>query len=128
MKKILAAIALGLCMFASNASAIDINTATAEELDASPLMRMSKMTAMKTVAERDKNGPFKDGADLMARVPGIGKTFLETNKTELQFGTGAATTTPAAAPATAPVATPAVVAPAPAAAAVTPAPAAPAAQ
>jgi competence protein ComEA len=108
MKKIIAAIAIALCMAASSASAIDVNTATAEELDASPLMRMGKVTSMKTVAERDLNGPFKDANDLMTRVPGIGKMFITNNAAELQFSnvetapkvTPAATTTAPAATAT----------------------------
>lgn len=48
---------------------VDLNTATAEELDALPGVGPS--TAAKIVSDREANGPFATPEDLM-RVPGIG--------------------------------------------------------
>lgn len=54
--------------------AIDINTATAEELEALP--GVGPVTAAKIVAEREENGPFASVDDL-ERVPGIGPKRIE---------------------------------------------------
>ena len=53
---------------------VDINTATAEQLDALP--GIGPATATKIVADRQANGPFKSIDDL-GRVAGIGPKKLE---------------------------------------------------
>jgi competence protein ComEA len=52
---------------------IDVNRATAEELDALP--GVGPATAAAIVAERERNGPFA-GVDDLDRVPGIGPAKL----------------------------------------------------
>jgi len=56
---------------------IDLNTASAEQLDTLPGVGPS--TAAKIVADRTANGPFRTVDDLM-RVPGIGPAKLEALK------------------------------------------------
>jgi competence protein ComEA len=56
---------------------VDINNATAEQLDALPGVGPS--TAAKIVSEREANGPYKSVDDLM-RVPGIGAKKLDALK------------------------------------------------
>jgi competence protein ComEA len=56
---------------------VDINHASAEELDALPGVGPS--TAAKIVQEREANGPYKSVEDL-ARVPGIGPKKLDALK------------------------------------------------
>lgn len=55
---------------ASSSGAININTATAEELDSLPGIGPSTATAI--VEDRERNGPFASPEDLM-RVSGIGE-------------------------------------------------------
>jgi competence protein ComEA len=62
---------------AKPAGKVDINHATAEELDALPGVGPS--TAAKIVSEREANGPYKSVEDLM-RVPGIGAKKLDALK------------------------------------------------
>jgi competence protein ComEA len=62
---------------------LDINTATAEQLDALPGVGPS--TAAKIVAEREKNGPFKSVEDL-SRVPGIGPKKVDALKDLVRAG------------------------------------------
>lgn len=89
MKKVLSAIVVGLVigLVSAPAFAIDVNKATAMELDNSDLMRVGPMVAKKIVDERDANGPYVDGNDLKMRVSGIGDRFLEQNADKLEFGT-----------------------------------------
>jgi competence protein ComEA len=56
---------------------VDLNTATAEQLDALP--GIGPATAKKIVDDRAANGPFKTVDDLM-RVPGIGPAKLDALK------------------------------------------------
>jgi competence protein ComEA len=56
---------------------IDLNTATAEQLDTLP--GVGPATAQKIVADRTANGPFRSVEDLL-RVPGIGPAKLEALK------------------------------------------------
>lgn len=56
---------------------VDLNTATAEELDELPGIGPS--TAQKIVSDREANGPFATPEDLM-RVPGIGAAKFEALK------------------------------------------------
>jgi competence protein ComEA len=56
---------------------VDINTATAEQLDALP--GVGPATATKIIADRSANGPFRNVDDLM-RVPGIGPSKFDALK------------------------------------------------
>lgn len=62
---------------ASAVGLVDLNTATAEELDALPGIGPS--TAQKIVSDREANGPFATPEDLM-RVSGIGAAKFEALK------------------------------------------------
>jgi competence protein ComEA len=53
---------------------IDVNVATADELEALPGVGPATATAI--VTERERNGPFLDVDDL-DRVPGIGPAKLD---------------------------------------------------
>jgi competence protein ComEA len=59
---------------AASASPVDINNATAEQLDTLP--GVGPATATKIIADRQTNGPFKSADDL-GRVAGIGPKKLE---------------------------------------------------
>ncbi|UVI32047.1 ComEA family DNA-binding protein [Paenibacillus spongiae] len=59
---------------ADNSGKIDINRATADQLDALPGIGAAKAKAI--IADREKNGPFKTTKDLL-RVKGIGTKMLE---------------------------------------------------
>lgn len=59
------------------AAKVDLNTATAEQLDTLPGIGPS--TAAKIIADRTSNGPFRTVDDLM-RVPGIGSSKFEALK------------------------------------------------
>jgi competence protein ComEA len=59
---------------ASPAAPIDVNRASAEELDVLP--GVGPATAAAIVTERERNGPFLTVDDL-ERVPGIGPAKLE---------------------------------------------------
>lgn len=64
----------GSAVGSGRTGAIDINTATAEELEGLP--GVGPVTAAKIVAEREQNGPFTSVDDL-ERVPGIGPKRVE---------------------------------------------------
>lgn len=68
-KNLLLASAAGLCLAANTCAALEINEATAAELDSIRGIGPGLSTPM--LAERSKS-PFKDWADLVARVKGIG--------------------------------------------------------
>lgn len=59
------------------AGSVDLNTATAVELDTLP--GVGPATAAKIIADRTENGPFRTTEDLM-RVPGIGATRFKSLK------------------------------------------------
>lgn len=63
---------------------LDVNTAPAEELQRLP--RIGPALAERIVAERNANGGFRSGAELVARVPGIGDRMLELLEPHLSFG------------------------------------------
>jgi competence protein ComEA len=65
------------------AGKVDLNTATAEQLDALPGVGPS--TAAKIVADRTANGPFRTVEDLL-RVPGIGPKKLDALKDLVTVG------------------------------------------
>jgi competence protein ComEA len=62
---------------ASTGGPIDLNTATAEQLDTLP--GVGPATAAKIIADRTENGPFRTAEDLM-RVTGIGAKRYESLK------------------------------------------------
>lgn len=110
MKKILfACFAAFLMMFAGlAAAAVDLNSATAAELDAVKGIGPAKSKAI--IDYREKNGPFKSVDDLKG-VKGFGAKTIEKLRPELTVGGAPAAPAPKAAAPTAPA--PAVV-PAPA--------------
>lgn len=75
------------------AEALDINSATAEQLDQA-LVGVGKVKAEAIVKDREKNGPFKSIDDLL-RVKGIGPATLEKNRAKITAG-GAVPAAPAA--------------------------------
>jgi len=62
---------------------VDINSATAEQLDALP--GIGPATAAKIVSDRTSNGPFRNVDDLM-RVPGIGPSKFDALKDLIRTG------------------------------------------
>jgi competence protein ComEA len=111
MKKILfACFALFLMAFAGLASAVvDLNTATAAELDA--LKGVGPAKAKAIIDYREKNGPFKSVDDL-DKVKGFGIKTVEKLRPDITVD-GSAAPAPVAAPATKPVAPAPIAAPKP---------------
>ncbi|MGH8553049.1 MAG: ComEA family DNA-binding protein [Methylococcales bacterium] len=66
------------------AETVNINTATAEQLDT--LTGIGKAKAQAIIDDRTKNGPFKSIDDL-ARVKGIGPATVEKNRANIAVGT-----------------------------------------
>ena len=116
MKKIIIALfAMFLMTFAGFAAAVvDLNSATAAEVDALKGVGAAKAKAI--IDYRDKNGPFKS-VDELAKVKGFGAKTVDKLRPELTVGG-------AAAPAVAPVAKPTAPAVPPMAKPTAPAPAA----
>lgn len=107
-------------MLAISAQAANINADDAA-LIAKDGMGIGIKKAELIVAERTARGPYKDWADLQARVKGFGKKTIEKNTTNIVFGPATpglptAAVAPAAkvAPVAAPVAAPLPAAPLPA--------------
>ena len=98
-------IILSFASWAVWADAVDINTATADQI-ASGLKGVGKSKAEAIVKDREKNGPFKSVDDL-ARVKGVKTAVISKNRDNIILGAPAL-----AAPV---VPTPAVPVPAPAA-------------
>ena len=74
---VLAILVSGIGVYASDASKININKASAEEL--TQLQGIGQKYAAKIVEYRDQNGPFASPEDLM-KIPGIGQKVFEKNK------------------------------------------------
>lgn len=91
MKAILGLL-LVFCSAVVFAQAIDINTATVEQLEG--LKGIGPKKAAAIVKYREANGPFGSIDDL-AKVPGIGKKTLTANEAMLQVGETTTSTVPA---------------------------------
>ena len=103
VKSVLTVILFGM-VAALQAAPVDINTASAKELDKA-MEGVGSAKAQAIIQYRDANGPFKSVDDL-SKVKGIGRATVDKNRANLNVG-AAAPATPAAAvpaPAAAPVA------------------------
>lgn len=90
MKRILSSIALFLAGIGLAMAAVNINTATVDELNAVKGIGPSKAKAI--VDYRDKNGPFKSVDDLK-EIKGFGDKSIAKLRGELSVGDAAAATT-----------------------------------
>ncbi|MDR2189263.1 MAG: helix-hairpin-helix domain-containing protein [Azonexus sp.] len=86
MKRILSGMALFLAGIGLALAAVNINTATVDELDAVKGIGPSKAKAI--VEYRKKNGPFKSVDDLNG-VKGFGPKNIDKLRGELSVGDGA---------------------------------------
>ncbi len=71
LKKILMPVCLSMMLIAPTFAAVDVNSADQAALDG--IAGVGPATSKAIIAERDKNGKFKDWADLERRVKGIGE-------------------------------------------------------
>jgi len=101
MKKLVLLLGVLLALWGSAYAAVNINTATKEELDA--LKGIGPTKAQAIVDYRSKNGPFKSVDDLK-NVPGIGpKTLEDVRKDVTVTGSTSAGKSPAGAKSSEPV-------------------------
>jgi competence protein ComEA len=107
LKGLMLGLALFFFAFGASAEPIDINTATAEQIDAG-LTGVGKAKAAAIVQDREKNGPFKSVDDLK-RVKGIKAATIAKNRDKISVGAAA----PVAATPAAPTKTPAPATPPP---------------
>ncbi len=96
MKKLAWALALVACLAGNAVAAVNINTATKEELDALPGIGPAKAQAI--VDHRKQNGPFRTVDDLK-NVKGIGAKRLEKMRADITVGPPVAGPARVAAPA-----------------------------
>ena len=82
------ALALLLSTQAMAAPKVNLNTASAEELD-QVLVNVGPSKARAIVEHRQANGPFKSAEDL-AQVKGIGLATVERNRDLIEVGAGSA--------------------------------------
>lgn len=87
MKKLLVALFAFFAFSGLAMAAVDLNTATVEQLDA--LKGVGPAKAKAIVEYRTKNGPFKSVDDL-EKVKGFGKKSVDALRAELSVGGGAA--------------------------------------
>ncbi|MEX1669670.1 ComEA family DNA-binding protein [Zhongshania guokunii] len=69
-----------------SAYALDVNTASAEELQT--LKGIGEKRAAAIIQYRSEHGPFKSTDDLL-KVPGIGNSIITANSAELEFASKA---------------------------------------
>ncbi len=86
MLRFIFSVALGLVLFMGQALAgVNVNTASAGELETLPGIGPSKATAI--IEYRTANGPFASLSDLDS-VPGIGPATLTNISSQVEFGKG----------------------------------------
>jgi competence protein ComEA len=96
MKKLLLAIFICLATYGFAIAAVNINTATKEEL--TTLQGIGEKRAQDIIDYRTKNGPFKSVDDL-EKVPGIGPGMMKQIRSQLSVTGKTIIDKPAAAPA-----------------------------
>ena len=94
LKKLFVAVLASLS-FSFALAAVDLNTATVEQLSTLKGIKAKKATAI--VEYRQKNGAFKSVDDLK-NVPGIGQKTVDKLRSELTVGGAAPAAQPKAAP------------------------------
>ena len=94
LKKLFLAVLASLS-FSFALAAVDLNTATVEQLSTLKGIKAKKATAI--VEYRQKNGAFKSVDDLK-NVPGIGQKTVDKLRSELTVGGAAPASQPKAAP------------------------------
>ncbi len=85
MKKIIVTLIAVSMALVSNTFAADVNSDDALTIQ-KDLMGVGTVKAERIVAEREMNGPFIDGDDLVKRVSGIGPMTVSNNTEKLTFG------------------------------------------
>jgi competence protein ComEA len=96
MKKLLLALSMCLAIYGVAIAAVNINTATKEEL--TTLQGIGEKRAQDIIDYRTKNGPFKSVDDL-EKVPGIGPGTMKQIRSQLSVTGKTTIDKPAAAPA-----------------------------
>jgi competence protein ComEA len=96
MKKLLLAIAICFAIYGVAIAAVNINTATKEELTS--LKGIGEKRAQDIIDYRTKNGPFKSVDDL-EKVPGIGPGMMKQIRSQISVTGKTTIEKPAAAPA-----------------------------
>jgi competence protein ComEA len=95
MKKLLLALSMCLAIYGVAIAAVNINTATKEEL--TTLQGIGEKRAQDIIDYRTKNGPFKSVDDL-EKVPGIGPGTMKQIRSQLAVTGKTTIDKPAAAP------------------------------
>ena len=96
MKKLLLAISICFAIYGVAIAAVNINTATKEELTS--LQGIGEKRAQDIIDDRTKNGPFKSVDDL-EKVPGIGPGRMKQIRSQISVTGKTTIDKPAAAPA-----------------------------
>ena len=96
MKKLLLALSMCLAIYGVAIAAVNINTATKEEL--TTLQGIGEKRAQDIIDYRTKSGPFKSVDDLQ-KVPGIGPGTMKQIRSQLSVTGKTTIDKPAAAPA-----------------------------
>ncbi len=95
MKKFLLGLCAYLILTSAALAAVNLNTATKEELDG--INGIGPVKAQAIVDYRKKNGPFKSVDDL-SNVKGFGDKSVDKVRSELTVGGGASASKPEAKP------------------------------